>query len=113
MVGIAEQIGRSQKRPFGDLVGNVLRGNVAHFEVSALQGNEFGTLTEKRAAVIGLDSGNVTHSIGELAHHSGADVLIGKYGRKPERLCILSHDRHRYGSRDCNRAEHESPAGEI
>jgi hypothetical protein len=44
VVGVAEQVGRGQDRPGGDLVGDVLGRDVAHLEIAALQGDELGAL---------------------------------------------------------------------
>ena len=55
MVGVAEQVGRGQDRPRRDLLGDVLRRDVAHLEVVALQGDQLRALLEQRAVVERLD----------------------------------------------------------
>lgn len=56
VIHIAEQIGRGQDRPCRDLVGDVLRGDVAHLQIAALQGDQFRTLAEQCAAVVHLEA---------------------------------------------------------
>jgi hypothetical protein len=48
MGGIAEEIGRGQHRPFRDLVGNILRRDVAHLQIAALQRDKLRALLEQR-----------------------------------------------------------------
>ena len=54
VVGVAEEVGRGNDRPGRDLVRDVLGRDVAHLEIAALHGDEFGALLEQRAAVVGL-----------------------------------------------------------
>ncbi len=76
MLGVAEQVGRGQDRPRGDLVGDVLRRDVAHLEIAALQRDEFGALAEQRSAVVQLELEVFRDRLGEPLHHLGADVLL-------------------------------------
>ena len=55
VVGVAEDVGRGQDRELRHLVGDVLRRDVAHLEVAALQRDELGALLEEVAAVVGLE----------------------------------------------------------
>ncbi len=90
MVGIAEEIGGGEDGPFGDLIGDVLRRDVAHLQIAALEGDELGALLEQRAAIIGLQLEVAGDRLAEHLHHLGADVLLGKDGREAEDRLVLS-----------------------
>ena len=82
MRSIAEKIGGSDDRPGGDLLGDVLRSDVAHLEIAALQCDKLGSLLEEIAAVVALEDEVVLDGVGEHFHHLGADVLFGEHRRK-------------------------------
>ena len=82
MRGVAEKIAGSDDRPGRDLLGDVLRRDVAHLEIAALQGDELGALLEEIAAVVALEDEVVLDGVGEHFHHLGADVLLGEDRRE-------------------------------
>ena len=90
MVCIAEQIGRGQQCPGRNLLGDVLRSDVAHFEVVTLQCHQLGTLFEQRGVEVRLDLEVGRDGLGELLHHFSANVLVREHGGKTQgglRLC--------------------------
>src|SRR4051812_4457386 len=56
MIGITEEIGGRDDGPSRDLVGDILRRDIAHLEIAALHRDELGPLLEQGAAIIGLES---------------------------------------------------------
>src|SRR5690606_34032550 len=93
--GVAEEVTRRHDGPGRNLVGDVLRGDLAHLEISALEGDEFRALLEKISAVIAFKREVVGDRLGKLLHHVGADVLLGEHGRKAQFWLILSESRER------------------
>jgi hypothetical protein len=85
VVGVAEQVGRCQHRPGRHLLGDVLRRDVAHLQVVALQRHQLGALAEQRGVQVHLDLEIGGHVLGEHVHHLGADVLVGEHGSKAQR----------------------------
>jgi hypothetical protein len=108
VIRVTEQIGRSQNRPRRNLVRNVLRGDIAHFKIVALQGDEFGTLLEEIAAEIGLDGREVSDLRAQQAHHFGADILLGKHCRETQRRLVLRQNGECCGQQ--NATNHEGAA---
>ena len=98
VVGVAEQVGRGQDRPGGHLLGDVLRRDVAHLEVVALQGDQLGALLEQRAVVERLELEVGLDVLGEHLDHVGADVLVGEHRGEAERgrpcACARAGSRH-------------------
>ncbi|MBO0237178.1 hypothetical protein, partial [Vibrio parahaemolyticus] len=69
-----------------NLVGDVLRGDIAHLEIAALHGDELGALFEQGAAEVGLQGEAPPLNIGGNAlHHLGADVLLREHGGEAKR----------------------------
>ena len=89
VVGIAEQIRRRQYGPRRQLLGDVLRRNVADLEIVALHGDELGSLFEQRAAQVQLELEVPLDVLGKHAHHVRADVLVGKHRGEPQRRPVL------------------------
>ena len=75
-------------------------GDVAHFQVAALERDEFGALLEQRATEVEFDGGVVLHRLGELLHHVGADVLLGHHGRESQRRLVLGEAVGRRSGKD-------------
>src|SRR5690606_25871836 len=84
VIGVAEQIGGRQYGPGGNLLRKVLRGDIPHFQVSALERNKLRSLLEQVAAVIALENKIVLNSLGKFLHHLRADVLLGEDGGKAQ-----------------------------
>ena len=80
VVGVAKQVGRGKDRPGGYLFRDVLGSDVAHFEVVALKRYQFCSLAEQRRVQVHLDLEIAGDLLGELVHHVGANVLVGKHG---------------------------------
>jgi hypothetical protein len=90
VVRVAEQVGGGEDRPGWDLLGDVLRRDVAHLEVAALHGDELGALLEQRAAEEVLDVEATTDLLAEHPERLGADVLVADHRSKAKfrlRLC--------------------------
>ncbi len=94
MRSVTEEVGGRENRPLGDLLGNVLGRDIAHLQVAALDGDEFGALLEEVAAVIGLQLEVSADSFGKFLGHLGADILLRKDGRKLENRLVLSQRRN-------------------
>ena len=110
MRGVAEQVGGGEDRPGRDLLGDVLRGDVAHLEIAALQGDELGALLEQGAAVIALEDEVVLDRVGEHLHHLGADVLLREHGREAQLRLVLRERRARRRQRRAGRCRSEVTA---
>jgi hypothetical protein len=108
VIRVAEQISRSQNRPCGNLVRNILRGDIAHFKIVALQGDELGTLLEEIATEVGLDGREIGDLRAQQAHHLGADILLGKHRRKTQGRLVLRQNGECCGQQ--NAANHEGAA---
>ena len=94
---VAEQVGRGQDRPGRDLLGDVLRGDVAHLQVVPLQGDELGALLEERRVEEEVDLEVVLHPLGKGLHHGRADVLVREHRGEPQRGLGLRHRRETEG----------------
>ena len=94
MVGVAEGVGGRQDRPCHQLLGDVLRRDVAHLEVVALQRDELGALLEQRAAVERLDLEVALDVLGEHPDHVGADVLVREHRGEAQRGLVLRPGGH-------------------
>ena len=115
VVGVAEQIGRGEDGPRRDLVGDVLRRDVAHLEVVALHGDELGALLEQRAAVIGLELEALRlHVLAEPLHHFGPDVLLREDSGEPQ-VCGRLRSEWRAGAhrQKCDGRSHYEAAIDI
>jgi hypothetical protein len=102
VVRVAEHIGRGQDRELRHLVGDVLRRDVAHLEVAALQRHELGPLLEEVAPEIGLERKVRGDRLGELLRHLGPDVLVRKDGGEAQHRLVLRERRQR-GKRHAGR----------
>src|SRR3546814_15459115 len=89
VLGIAEQVGRGQHRPGGNLLGDVLGRDLAHFQVAALDGDQFGALLEEIAAVVALDGEVVLDGPGANLNHLGSDVLLREDGLEAQHRHVL------------------------
>ncbi len=107
---ITEKIGGGQNGPFRDLIGYVLRCDIAHLQVAALEGNEFRSLLEEIAAVIRLQLEAAADFLTKHLRHLGTNVLLGKHCREFQGGLVLSQRRKRQSSRShCNRAKEVTP----
>src|SRR5690348_10202146 len=86
--------------------------DVAHLEVTALQGHEFGALLEQGAAIIGLEREVAGDRLAELLHHFGANILIGKHGREAKHRLILRESRQRSGGGQERGTDQQRAAGQ-
>src|SRR5690606_37668981 len=94
---ISEQIAGCYNRPGRDLLGNVLRGDIPHLEIAALQRDELRPLLEKFAAIIALKREIVRNRVSELLHHFSADVLLREHRREAKFRLFLGECRKRRG----------------
>ncbi len=85
VVRVAEQVGRRQDRPGRNLLRDVLRRDVAHLEVVALQRDELGALLEQVAAVERLERVVRFDILREHLDHVRADVLVREHCREAQR----------------------------
>ena len=109
MIRVAEQISRSQDRPLGHLVCDVLRRDVAHLQVAALERDELGALLEQVAAVVAFECELTGDVLREHLHHVRADVLFGEH-RGEAKLRLLLRDGRQ---RDRWRPAHRSKPGGV
>ena len=91
---VAEEIAGRQDRPGRDLLGNVLRRDIAHLQVTALQRHELRALLEQVAAVIALEGEVVPDGVVEHLHHLGADVLLREDGGEAQLWLVLRERRN-------------------
>jgi hypothetical protein len=80
VVSVAEQVGRGHHRPGRDLPREVLRRQVRHLHIAALDRDEFRALAEQRGVQVQLDVEVAGEVALEAAHRLGADVLVGEDG---------------------------------
>ena len=99
VVGVAEDVGRGQDRELGHLVGDVLRRDVAHLEVAALERDELGALLEQVAAVVGLEGEALAERLGELLRHLRPDVLVREHRGEAQLLACPARARAARGRR--------------
>ena len=98
MVGVAEQVRRSQDRPCRDLLGNILRRDIAHLQVVALQGDQLRALLEQGPVVEGLHFEIALDLFREHLDHPRADVLVGEHRCEADGGLGLRSGRQHVGS---------------
>src|SRR6266568_3711498 len=95
MVGIAKKIRRRQDRPRRDLLGNILRRDVAQLQVVALQGDQLRALLEQSPVVEGLHFEIAPDLLREHLDHARANVFVGEYRGEAQRGLRLRSGRQR------------------
>src|SRR5690606_14349557 len=71
----------------------VLRSDVTHLEVAALQCDELGPLFEEVAPVVALECEVARDRVGKLFHHLGADILLREHRGETKLRLILPKGR--------------------
>ena len=79
MIGVAKKIRRGQDRPCRDLLGDILRRDVAHLQVVALQGDQLRALLEQSPVVEGLHLEIALDLLREHLDHARANVPVGEH----------------------------------
>ena len=89
VIDVAEQIGGRHHRPGGDLTREILRRQVRHLDIAALDGDQLRALAEQRRVQMQLDIEVARQVALKALHRIGADILVGEDRGEADAAALL------------------------